>query len=56
MDQVFNKKTIIGNQNLASNNYCNCGALIYKNLLGINKVLLLPNETRTSHFCFKIYM
>ena len=45
MDQfsVLDKKTIVRNVNLASNRDFNHNAIV-KNLLGINKVLLLLNE------------
>ena len=43
------KETIVENVNLASNRDYN-----YKDLYGINKVLLLLNEHGTPHFYFKI--
>jgi len=46
---VFNKKTILGNVNLASNRDYNHGAII-RIYMGINKVLLLLNEHRDPSF------
>ena len=51
---VSSKKTIVGNVNLASNRDYNHGAIDYKDLYGINKVLLLLNEHGGPSFLFQI--